>query len=553
MKNIKIFLGLLLLLLSTSCMVKKGWSDTPDFGTFDSIRPQLIKINDSTATVGTNFIIKNRQQLWELYTTGDPLQIGYKTGVLTQDLYHFQEEVFFSKVEELIPSPWKQRMLVKLLKYYNRDILSYIPLEYQLEIYGVSEYASDQHDFLGKKYERNIYLHGAHDIGHAFQDLALVGCSSLAVWDDKSADGSMLIGRNFDFYAGDDFAKNKIISFVKPEKGHAFMSVTWAGMTGVVSGMNAEGLTVTINAAKSSIPLKAKTPISILAREILQYATTIDEAIAIAKDKKVFVSESIMVGSAADRQVVLLEISPKKFDVYRVENNNYILCSNHFQSEAYQSDKRNLDQIEQSHSAYRWDKMNQLIDESDKLNPEKMAAILREKDGLHGRQLGYGNEKALNQLLAHHAVIFKPEQRLVWVSSNPYQLGEFVAYDLNKIFGEDLKTAQTLGIDSLIIAKDPFLETVDYENYEKYRQIDREIQQKISDKSVISAEEITAYQQLNPELWSVYFWAGKYYYQKGYFKEAQIEFEKAKTKEITTDLERKTVEKYLRKTQRRCR
>ncbi len=553
MKNIKSFLGVLLLLLSTSCMVKKGWSDKPDFGTFDSIRPQLTILNDSTSTVGNNFIIKNRQQLWELYTTGDPLQIGYKTGVLTQDLYHFQEEVFFSKVEELIPSPWKQRMLVKLLKYYNRDILSYIPLEYQLEIYGVSQYASDQHDFLGNKYERNIYLHGAHDIGHAFQDLALVGCSSLAVWDDKSADGSMLIGRNFDFYAGDDFAKNKIISFVKPEKGHAFMSVTWAGMTGVVSGMNAEGLTVTINAAKSSIPLKAKTPISILAREILQYASTIDEAIAIAKDKKVFVSESIMVGSAADRQVVLLEISPKKFDVYRVENNNYILCSNHFQSETYESDKRNLNQIEQSHSAYRWDKMNQLLAESDKLNPEKMAAILREKDGLQDKKLGYGNEKALNQLLAHHAVIFKPEQRLVWVSSNPYQLGEFVAYDLNKIFGEDFKTAQTLGIDSLTIAKDPFLETVDYVNYEKFRRRDRDIQQKISDKSVISSGEITAYQQLNPELWSVYFWAGKYYFQKGYFKEAKIEFEKAKTKEITTELERKTVEKYLRKTERRCR
>lgn len=543
----------IIVLFLSSCAVNKSWTDTSKFEKFDQNFPVRTQINDTIAQVEDNFLIKNRQQLWELYVSGDPLQIGYKTGALTQDLYRFQENVFFSKVEEMIPSAWKQRLLVRLLKYYNRDILHFIPLEYQTEIYGVSHYATDHYNFLGNKFERNIYLHGAHDIGHAFQDLALVGCSSLAVWDDKSEDGSMLIGRNFDFYMGDDFAKNKIVAFVKPDKGHAFMSVTWGGMIGVVSGMNEEGLTVTINAAKSTIPLKAKTPVSILGREILQYATTIDEAIALAKDTKVFVSESIMVGSAKDRQVVLLEISPKKFDVYRVENNNYILCSNHFQSEAYQSDSRNLAQIEQSHSAYRWDKMNQVVQQSEQLNPEKMAEILRQTDGLAAKEIGYGNEKALNQLLAHHAVIFKPEQRLVWVSSNPYQLGEFVAYDLKEIFKSQPIGVRTLGVDSLTIQKDPFLQSIDYVNYEKYRIKEREIERKIDAKEFISEREFAAFQELNPELWSVYFWAGKYYYQKGYLKRAQIEFEKAKTKEITTQIEVERVEKYLRKIQRRCR
>jgi hypothetical protein len=69
-----------------------------------------------------------------------------------------------------------------------------------------------------------------------------------------------------------------------------------------------------------------------------------------------------------------------------------------------------------------------------KLNPEKMASILRNTSGLKDEKIGYGNEKALNQLLAHHAVIFSPQKKLVWVSSNPYQLGEFVCYDLNEIF-----------------------------------------------------------------------------------------------------------------------
>ena len=310
--------------------------------------------------------------------------------------------------------------------------------------------------------------------------------------------------------------------------------------------MNAEGLTVTINAGKSKIPLSAKTPISLVTKEILQFARNIKEAVSIAKKRKVFVSESIMVGSAADRKAILIEMSPTNFGVYEVQNSSQLVCSNHFQSEAYKNDQRNTKHIAESHSQYRFERMEELIGNQPQLNPGKIASILRNTDGLKDIPLGYGNEKALNQLLAHHAVIFSPEERLVWVSSSPYQLGEMVCYDLNKIFNT---TAPELSLSTgrRNIARDAFADSLAFQNYERYRIKDREMDLALHNRRSLPLEFIKQYQTLNPELWSVYYKAGKYYFERKEYTKATVQFEKALTKEITTVPDRKKVERYLEK------
>ncbi|MFC0345635.1 C45 family autoproteolytic acyltransferase/hydolase [Epilithonimonas hispanica] len=545
----KVLFYLLLILSLTSCGISKSIHHVPEVGQYSLEIPKVNKINDSTFIFNQNYLTKNEQQLWELYIKGNPLQLGYNNGALTQDLMQKQEAIFFSKVEDFVPSKFKQKLLRSFLKWYNRKMYLNVRDDFQAELYGLSQYSSDKYNFIAPKFLRSMYLHGAHDIGHAMQDLMMVGCSSLAVWNENTEDGDLLIGRNFDFYVGDDFAKNKLIEFVETENGIPYMSVSWPGMIGVVSGMNKEGITVTINAGKSKIPLTAKTPISFVTREILQFAKNIDEAIAIAKKRKVFVSESILVGSANDKNAIIIEVSPDNFGVYKVENSSKLVCTNHFQSEAYKNDKRNQKYIVASHSEYRYEKLQELLDENPKLNPEKMASILRDKSGLKGEKIGYGNEKALNQLLAHHAVIFSPEKKLVWVSSNPYQLGEFVCYDLNEIFSDKRLQNGKFAKSELNIAKDPFVDSQEFENYEVYKMINVEVNDAIENENVLLSEDsIAYYQSLNPDFWWVYYQAGKYYFKQKEYSKAKVEFEMALTKEITTVPDKENVEKYLKKT-----
>jgi hypothetical protein len=196
-----------------------------------------------------------------MYVEGKPFERGVANGKLAQELIQLQEEYFVASIKNLIPSESYLNFLKYFTVFFNRNMPDHVRKDYQEEIFGISHSFSPKFNFIGTNYERNLNYHAAHDIGHALQEMGLVvGCTSFSVWGNKSQDGSLLIGRNFDFYTGDDFAKDKMVMFTKPDSGYGFMTITWGGFIGAASGMNEKGLTVTINAAKSDFPTSAAAP-----------------------------------------------------------------------------------------------------------------------------------------------------------------------------------------------------------------------------------------------------------------------------------------------------
>ncbi len=500
--------------------------------------------------VNSNWLHHSKSGLWELYVEGNGYERGIANGMLTKELHAFQEDVFVNQIKLLVPDINYLKFLKFFVGYFNRHLPDNITEEYKEEILGISKFASDKYDFIAPKYHRILNYHGAHDIGHALQDKNMtVGCTSFAVWNEKSADGKLLVGRNFDFYSGDDFAKNKIVQFTNPDKGNKFATVTWAGFIGACSGMNDKGLTVTINAAKSSIPTDAATPIALLAREILQYASNIQEAIAIAEKRKVFVSESILIGSAADNKSISIEKSPEKMDIYEVANSNQIICPNHYQGPLYANDLHNLSNEIESSSLYRSIRLRQLLSRYDTLNYTRAAFILRNQKGLNDKNIGLTNEKGLNQLLAHHAVIFKPQDKLMWVSSNPFQCGEFVCYNLDSVFAnaKTLNTSKEINVEQNTIAADPFLKTQSYKNFLLFKQLKHYIQFITKKSQTIELQQNfeIAFVKSNPESYYMYQILGDFYLSRNNFTKAKEYYTLALTKEVSTLKEEQQIKESM--------
>ena len=485
--------------------------------------------DSSFYTIGNNWFRKSESGLYEVYVEGEPFERGVILGKLSQELVQRQEHVFNEQINQLVPNSFYRSFLTYFIGWFNRDLDQYVPEENKLEILGVSRAAAKKYDIIAPAYQRILNYHGAHDIGHALQNMSLVGCTSFAGWNTSSADSSLIIGRNFDFFVGDEFARDKLIAFYHPSKGQDFMMVTWGGMTGVLSGMNAEGLTVTLNAAKSEVPGSAASPVSLLARQILQYAATIEEAHTIASQYKTFVAESFLIGSAKDKKAAIIEKSPEETTVVYPAS-DWIIDTNHFQSEALGQTELNKEHMKTSASVYRYDRVKELL-ETEKLSVHRTAAILRDQKGIKGKDIGLGNEKTINQLVAHHSIIFQPEKKVVWISTSPWQLGKYVAYDLNKIFAEKKTDNREVHDAVLTIPADSFLASEKLNDYKKYFAYRFPFQpsHELNPDSIVS---------WNPELYHVYMLAGDYEFDRKEYARAAKFYQTGLTKEIATEQER---------------
>ncbi|MCA9238048.1 MAG: hypothetical protein KDA44_21390 [Planctomycetales bacterium] len=208
-----------------------------------------------------------------------------------------------------------------LLVQAGRTLMLQAPPRYQRELVA----AADQGAITAAMVE-------VLPVANTLLELRRLGCSAVALADERTTTDGPLLGRNFDFETMGILDRYTVLFVVRPEGRHAFASVGFPGLGGVLSGMNDAGLALATLDVYQSADKSRKfdptgTPLAFVFRRILEECSTVDEAEALLRSEQITTWMNLIV--CDPRESAVFELTPAT--VGRREPAAGVLsCTNHF-------------------------------------------------------------------------------------------------------------------------------------------------------------------------------------------------------------------------------
>ncbi|MFN7147092.1 MAG: tetratricopeptide repeat protein, partial [Myxococcota bacterium] len=182
-----------------------------------------------------------------------------------------------------------------------------------------------------------------------------------------------------------------------------------------------------------------------IVREILEEATSLDEARAILDARRGFVSEGLLVVDGKRGEGAIFEVTPDQVEV--LPAGEAISLANHFRSPALADDAMNVQRMAEGTTVARLARMEELV-AAGPIDVTRAAAILRDRAGPGGAALPAGHERAVNADVASHGAIIDATDRSILVSMSPNLSGGFVRFALDDVLAGDLDGDVVIGPDA---------------------------------------------------------------------------------------------------------
>jgi hypothetical protein len=244
----------------------------------------------------------------------------------------------------------------------------------------------------------------------------------------------LLVGRSFSLFGADDggdrAASAPLISLMRPEGAVPYASVGWPGLVGVVTGINAEGIAVAVHPiATADVRMTRQAqPLALLARDMLEHAHTLDEAIRLVEQAPPLGAAGFLVVDGRRRRLAWIERSPTRIRVVR--DASPPVKGDFFTTEPFAAEMETERARRMRPSTDRVARTVELVRRAPPGGVEQAVAVLRDSARPGGAALPAGHRAAIDDPEAAHTVVIDPIDMVLWVAEGPGAGSRFRAIDL---------------------------------------------------------------------------------------------------------------------------
>lgn len=385
-------------------------------------------------TYGESWLAR-RGGLWEMHLVGSPAAIGDAHGQLAARLFHRLDADLRRLIDGRYPTWMDGWSALVGVRWDFRQADAALPEAVASELAALAAALPEAAGERLGGYHRLFLYQCFQQLSARLDDVLLEGITFAALPRSKtatSASGNLIIGRSFGVDLG-ELEADRLVTFYYPDGKYPFVSIGWPGLVGVVTGINARGIFVALNPARTDDPAEDGPPLAIVLRQVLEEADTAEQAVELLKAAPLRAAASVLVGDGIQRKAVVVELSSRTREERRPlkgESMSAIWTTNHLLHEPFDRDAQN-DRIRRyTASGYRYERLEERLGELAPLDPEKAVMVLRDRRGKGGAELGLGNHNALDDLSLAHAVVVDATAMVMWVAEGPSALGRFRAFDL---------------------------------------------------------------------------------------------------------------------------
>jgi len=246
---------------------------------------------------------------------GTHKDMGFQHGrLLAEKIRHIAKEGYLQ--EALYANGYSHEYAVEQAKRMEK----HFPPEYIEELKGIVDglKAADVDDVT---YEELLVAACVAELLHHDPN-APPGCSNFAVFGQWTPDGRLLHGRNLDWTIGKDAQQDAVTLVWRPKGATPFMMLSYAGLIGGVSGMNAAQITIGEMTSSSPEETFDGIPLQIIMRMVVEKATTLEEAVGIIKKGPRALGWNFVIGDGKIPDARALEVDKNTVDVFTPEDSH---------------------------------------------------------------------------------------------------------------------------------------------------------------------------------------------------------------------------------------